>query len=284
MRRRNRMIALRNENDFAIAHRQCLIDAAIRGVHLLQRKALGPLNAIVVDFLKVHFARRVVHIVLVGRKAGPVARRREHLHHDQALRGKPGRQHIVNLASGVAAAANLDAHIVRRYQPRRKFLFGFRVAECELAISDGADCEFRMNGQIERVGKAVKYRGALANAQPFTARTCHRAHAAKHHDGQFPVRRFALVFLGRLQLARLERQELKTKVFNPVSKNFRADEQVIHASLLGQSHDSRYPVSIRSVLVRCAALLKCTRVHHAKIINLQSRPCQLRPKRDDESV
>jgi hypothetical protein len=110
---------------------------------------------------------------LCGGKTRPVAGGRENFHHDQPVRRKPGRQHIVNLPRGIAAAANLDTHLLRRHQVRGKFFLGFGVAKGKIARAIRGDREFRLNRQIQRVRQPVEHGCALAKVLPLAARARH---------------------------------------------------------------------------------------------------------------
>ena len=142
----------------------------------------------------------------------------------------------MNLARGVAAAANLDAHLVRRHQPRGVLLFGAAVAEGQVAIAIGHNREAGLQRQIERVGKAFEYGLAPADAPPLAARTLDRADAAQHHQGQLIAAGFCLVFLALRQLARLKGQILVAEIFNAVPEGFRTNQQVIHNLTTGNMH------------------------------------------------
>ena len=204
MRGHHRMVSLWNEHQLPVAHRHRLVDAPVRGVHLLHRESLRPLDPVVVNLFEIHLIRRVVHVVLVRRIARPVACRRKYLHHHQPLRQKSGRQHGVDLPRRVSTAANLDPHVRWRHQPRRVLLFSLAVAKSQIARRIRADCKRGPDRQIKRVRQPVKNRLALPDPLPIAPRACHRANAAQHHHRQFSPGRLAPVFPSRLQLPRLK--------------------------------------------------------------------------------
>jgi hypothetical protein len=140
------------------------------------------------------------------------------------MRRKTGRQHTVDLTGGVAAAANLDADGSRCYQARGKLLFGAAVTEGEIAICVGGNFEGGVDGKVERVGKSVKYRGALAEAQPLATGALDRADTAKHNNCQFVGAGFTAVFFALFHLARFEGEKLIPEIFNAVPKYIRADQ------------------------------------------------------------
>ena len=86
----DRVVALRDQDQFAVAHREGLVDAAVGGVDLLDRVAFGTVDPVVVDLFEVDLAGRIVDIVLVRRIAGPVAAGRVDLQISRRCAGKSG--------------------------------------------------------------------------------------------------------------------------------------------------------------------------------------------------
>ena len=106
------VIALGDQQQIAIVDDVGGVGLAVRGVEPLQPEAVRRVDAVVVDLFQVGLARHVVHVVLVGRIGGPVAAGREDLHHQQAVGGERRLDDVVDLARGVAGAANLDLHVL----------------------------------------------------------------------------------------------------------------------------------------------------------------------------
>ena len=101
-----------------MADRQEEVARAVAVVDPLDRPALRPADLVEVRLLEDGLPRRVVDVVLVGRPAGPVAVRREHLADEQPV-GREARHHdVVDLAGGVAGAADLDLDVVRTHDDR----------------------------------------------------------------------------------------------------------------------------------------------------------------------
>jgi len=236
VRGHHRVIAFRHQNKLSVAHCERFVNAAVSGIDLLNRKTFRALDAVVVNLFEVHFRGRVIDIVFVGRKAGPIALGREDLHHQQAMRGKLRRNHGMNLARGVAAAANFDAHLVRRHQPRGMFFFSAAVAKGQVAIAIGHNREAGFQRQIKRVGKAFEYGLAPADAPPLAPRALNRADASEHHDGQLIAAGFCFVSPALRQLAGLEGQVLVAEVFDAVPEGFRTNQQVSHHLTTGNMH------------------------------------------------
>jgi len=67
------VIAFRHQNKLSVAHCERFVNAAVSGVHLLDGKALWPFDGGSSNLFEVHFRGRVMDIVFVGRKAGPIA-------------------------------------------------------------------------------------------------------------------------------------------------------------------------------------------------------------------
>ena len=79
------MIAVGELNQFVVFNAVSLVYTAIRRVKALHRKALLGVKQEVINFLGYALLRHIVHVVLVGRKACPVALGNVSLAHGQVL-------------------------------------------------------------------------------------------------------------------------------------------------------------------------------------------------------
>ena len=108
------VIALRDEQQIAVVDDVGLVDPAVGGVEPLQAEAVGRIDPVVVDLFEIGLARHVADVVLVRRIGRPVAARGEDLDDQQAVGGKLGLDDVVDLARGVAGAADLDLDVSGR--------------------------------------------------------------------------------------------------------------------------------------------------------------------------
>ena len=53
----HRMIALGNQHQIAVSHRECFIELPVTRVHPLDCVAFGPIDPVVVEFFEVHLLR-----------------------------------------------------------------------------------------------------------------------------------------------------------------------------------------------------------------------------------
>ena len=113
-------------------------------------------------------------IVLVRRVAGPVARRRQHLTHQQPIGGGRRRQDVDDLPRRVAAAAHFQSALRRRDHPAGQRLRGRRLAHRDLRLPARGQLERRPRRQIHGVrvvGEDVAPRSEPAAAWPAPATT-----------------------------------------------------------------------------------------------------------------
>jgi hypothetical protein len=96
---RHYMIAPGHQNEVAVAHRQSLIEVALVRVHPLEGEALRAVLAVIVDLLQFHLSRWPILVVLVGRVAGPVPGRRQHLDEQEPVGGELRRYDMVDGAA-----------------------------------------------------------------------------------------------------------------------------------------------------------------------------------------
>ena len=149
----------------------------------------GSIEAVVVRFLEVGLDRRVVLVVLVRRIAGPVAGRREHLAHEQAIGGRGRRQDVDDLARGIAAAPHLEAAVRRTDHPRLESRRGRRPAFGNLGETRRANLERRLWRQVEGVGIVREHIAARPEADALRAagRPRDRRKSAEEHETDFVV-------------------------------------------------------------------------------------------------
>ncbi len=77
----------------------------ILAIHTLEGEPIVRRDAMIIRLLKVSFVRRVLGIVFVWRERGPIARRRDDLDDDQALRCLVGIQDVLDAALRIALTA-----------------------------------------------------------------------------------------------------------------------------------------------------------------------------------
>ena len=92
------------------------------------------------------------------------------------MRGKFGLQHVIDLAGGVAAAADFDLDFFRGDQSRRMPLFGAGVAQRDVAGGIGSERKGGGDGEVKSVGYTVENIAASADLRstiPAEERTEH---------------------------------------------------------------------------------------------------------------
>ena len=164
------MIALRHEDEIAIAHGERFVDTPVRGIDLLDGKAFRAIDPEIVNLLQVHLVGRILDIVLVRRIARPVAAGCVDFTNQDAVRGKGRLKHVVDLACGIPSAADLHANIAGADEGSGMALFGFRVAEGELARRFSRYRESGIYGQVKSVREPAEDIAAAANCGEISRR------------------------------------------------------------------------------------------------------------------
>src|SRR5262245_13461002 len=103
-------------------------------IHSLNGITLGTVDPVIIDFFQIHFARGIMHVMLVGRVARPVPAGCIDLAHEQAMRLESGLDNMVDLARCVTASADFYSNIRRRDEFSRVWLFRPAVTKCQIAV------------------------------------------------------------------------------------------------------------------------------------------------------
>src|SRR5579862_2589713 len=103
--RDHRMKPAPYQHRIAIGRPHRTLSSAIVRIEMLQGKSFRLADAVIVDFVEVHFRWGIVHVVLMRRIARPVSPRRINLDHHQLVSWKCGRDDIDDLPRRVAASA-----------------------------------------------------------------------------------------------------------------------------------------------------------------------------------
>ena len=167
---------------------QRLVQPTIGSIHALDGVAFRPVQLIEIHFLQVglqqlaRFAHPVL-IVLVGRIGTPVAGGGVDLNADQPLAGESGRHDAVDLAGGVATAADLHRHLFRPDQSGGVVLVcpAPGVGQMQV-VRAGLQLQLGVPRQIQRVGHPVENVPAVPDRIPGTAGAAGRAQASEHHN------------------------------------------------------------------------------------------------------
>src|SRR5215203_6023355 len=118
VRRADRVVAPRHEHDVAVLDRHRLVERAVVGVDALDGVALGRVEAVVIGLLEERLVRQRVAVMLVRRIARPMARRRDDLDDEEAVR-RLGLGDVLDVAGVRAGAARETLDRVRPDEPRR---------------------------------------------------------------------------------------------------------------------------------------------------------------------
>ena len=113
MRRANRMIPFRDQNNRPVRGGHHLIQAAVICIDTLQHIALRRVYAVIIGFFQKAFMRQIICIMLMRRIRGPMPGRGDDLYHKQAVRGFCFRQDITDKTRICAAAALFQRHLIR---------------------------------------------------------------------------------------------------------------------------------------------------------------------------
>src|SRR5215208_5267251 len=119
VRRADRVVAPRHEHDVAVLDRHRLVERAVVGVDALDGVALGRVEAVVIGLLEERLVRQRVAVILVRRIARPMARRRDDLDDEEAVRRLGLGQDVLDVAGVRAGAARETLDRVRPDEPRR---------------------------------------------------------------------------------------------------------------------------------------------------------------------
>src|ERR1700751_3102796 len=166
-------------------------------VEPLQREALfGMIDAVIIDFIQVHFGGRIVDVVFVRRKARPVTAGSVDLDDDEFVGWEIWTDDIHDLAGSVSTATEAANDVFRSDQFGLKF--GVRR---NAALSNFADGFCRegagvARGEVEAVRQAVENILALADRARTFAPIYGAAAAEKDERGFFTLREGRIRFAG----------------------------------------------------------------------------------------
>src|SRR5438477_3302003 len=117
---------------------------------------------VIVGLFEPVFVGRVLNVVLVRGIAGPVSFGREHLDHDQPVRGELRRHDMRHGAGGGALPSRLDSHVARGDQRGRVAALGGSRSPTQLHRPEGFNDEAGARWQIGAPGKPGEGAWALA--------------------------------------------------------------------------------------------------------------------------
>src|SRR5580704_5117164 len=174
------------QHGLAIFDLQSLIGAVLPGIKVLHRKTVRLAEAVIINLIQIDFARRIVHVVLVGGPARPIPAGCINFNYHQLIRWKRGRDDVHNLPRGISAAAQAADDIAGRDQFRLQAGLGRCATFRELANSFRSENRLVSGWQIERVRQTGKHVFALSNPRgPLPP--IHLAGAAEQNKGSFLV-------------------------------------------------------------------------------------------------
>src|SRR5579875_1111995 len=115
------MIDLWHKHEIAVVDGNRFVKAVV-GVHTLEGETVAWLNMMVVGFFQVSFMRRILGIVFMGWKRGPVACRSDDLDKDQTLGLLIHVHNVLDTTPCIALAPQFYAHILWSNHARRQVL------------------------------------------------------------------------------------------------------------------------------------------------------------------
>ena len=178
-----------DEDGVAILRSNGDVAREIGRVEALERETfLGAIDAVVVDFVEVHFRGGIVDVVFVGREAGPVAAGSVDLDDDEFVGWEVRTDDVHDLAGSVSTATEAANNVFWSDEFRLKLGLGRDATFGNFAGGFGSESGRMAGGQIKTIGETVKNIFALADAvRPF-APVCGAAAAEEDEGGFFAVR------------------------------------------------------------------------------------------------
>ncbi|MCX6914963.1 MAG: hypothetical protein NT167_18245 [Verrucomicrobia bacterium] len=135
---------------------------------------------------------------------------------------------MVDLARGIAAAADFHGDLLGRDESGRVALFGAAVAERDVARGLGGEFKLRRDGQVKRVWQPGKDIEPLAERTERPRCRSHGTNATEQDDAQLARACCGAKRLAGRQLTVLERDELETKIVYTIGKSLGRNQQVVH--------------------------------------------------------
>src|SRR6266511_802436 len=148
------VIAPRDQEHVAVAHRYGDVDVAIRSVRAVQPEPAVPPDPEVVDLLQRHLALGEL-VVLVRWERRPVPVRCEHLDRDEPLRlERVGRHEVVDLPRGRAASSDLHGHGSGRHVGGFQSPLGASRRKRELATAVAGEDDLASLRKVDEIADA----------------------------------------------------------------------------------------------------------------------------------
>lgn len=188
---------------------------------MLESETLGLPNSVVVNFVQVNFRRRIVHVMLVRRIAGPIPARRVNLNYHQLISRKCRADDIYDLARCVSATTQAAHHVCRGDEFWLKRRFGWRSTFCNFTNSFRGEHDLVSRRQIKRVRKTIK--NILALSDPYCACTpIDSASAAQKYECSFLLFRARPKLFAGLQAADEKAHPIPLSLLSGQMKKFTA--------------------------------------------------------------
>jgi len=194
----HRVESAMHQDCVTISRLQHLIAAVFSGIQMLNREAFRLLNSVVIDFIQINFARRIVHVMLVRRIARPVPSRRINLNYHELISRKRRSDNVYDLARSVPATPQAAYYLRWSDQFRFQSRLGRHTAFRNLTNRLRSECYLVPWRQIERVRKTVENVPSFSNALRVSSPT-NRASPPQEHEGCFLLFRMRSKFFTGLQ-------------------------------------------------------------------------------------
>src|SRR5215471_15917784 len=138
-------------------------------VETLQGKTRGLIEPVVVNFIQVNLGRRRVHVVFVGRIAGPVSPGGIYLNHYNFVSREAGLNDVHNLPRSVPAPAQSAGYVIWGDQARLELRLRWYSALGDFTGRFGPERDAISRWQIQAIGQAVE--NILSSANRLLALT-----------------------------------------------------------------------------------------------------------------
>jgi len=169
----------------------------IGGVEALEREAFfRTVDAVVVDFVEVDFGGGIVHVMFVGRKAGPVAAGRIDLNDDKSVGGEIWTDDVDDLAGCVSPATEAANDVFWSDELGLKFCLGRGAALSDFADGFRLEGGGMISGEIEAIRQAIENIFALADGVRSFAPIHGAMSAEKDESGFLGLCRGRIFFAG----------------------------------------------------------------------------------------
>jgi hypothetical protein len=186
-----------DEYGVAVLSADSCVVREIGGIEALESEAfVRTIDAVVVDFVEVDLGGGIVDIVLVWRKAGPVAAGSVDLDDNEFVGGEVRADDVDDLAGSVSTATEAANDVIWSDQLGLKFRMRRDAALGNFANGFRLECDGMIRGEIQAIREAIENIFALADGVGAFSPIRGAAAAEEDEGGFFTIRGGGIRFAG----------------------------------------------------------------------------------------